>query len=206
VVFDVAQVLLGWDPQRMLRRVVPHLAPDEAAAARLELLLFEHWVGDWVAFDRGEVDSAGIADTIAQRTGLAVADVARVVDAIPHELQPLTDTLALVDALQAAGHRLTYLSNMPAPYVKLLLAQHRFFGQFADGIFSCDVGTSKPASRIFALAEARFGLAPQDVVFLDDSTVNIAAAQARGWQALWFTEAGAARAALQDMGLLMPTT
>ena len=85
VVFDVAQVLLGWNPQAMLRRLLPRLAPDAAAAARLELLLFENWVGDWMAFDRGQVDSAGIVATIVQRTGLSAADVSRVVDAIPQD-------------------------------------------------------------------------------------------------------------------------
>lgn len=202
VVFDVAQVLLGWDPQAMLRRLLPQLAPDAAAAARLELLLFENWVGDWVAFDRGQVDSAGIVATIVQRTGLVAEDVALVVDAIAHELQPLPDTLALMEELLAAGHRLTYLSNMPAPYVQWLLARHPFFGRFADGIFSCDVGTSKPAQDIFALAEQRFGLAPAQAVFLDDSAANIGAAQARGWQALLFTDAASARADLHRLGLL----
>lgn len=202
IVFDVAQVLLGWDPQAMLRRLLPRLAPDAAAAARLELLLFENWVGDWMAFDRGLVDSAGIVATIVQRTGLSPADVSRVVDAIPHELQPLTATLALMEELLAAGHRLTYLSNMPAPYVQRLLAEYDFFRRFADGIFSCDVGTSKPAQGIYALAEQRFGLAPARCVFLDDSATNIAAARSRGWQALLFTDALAARADLVRLGLL----
>lgn len=202
VVFDVAQVLLGWDPQRMLQRLLPHRAPDAAAAASLELMLFENWHGDWAAFDRGQVDSAGIVQTIVRRTGLPTSEVALVVDTIPHELQALPGTLTLMDDLQACGHRLTYLSNMPAPYVQWLLKEHRFFSRFADGIFSCDVGTSKPAAEIFALAEQRFSLAPAQTVFLDDSASNIAAAQARGWQALLFTQASAARQALQALKLL----
>lgn len=203
VVFDVAQVLLGWHPQQMLRRLLPKLAPDAEAAERLDVLLFEHWVGDWVAFDRGHVDTAGIVATLVKRTGLASADVARVVDAIPHELQPIAGTLALVDALKAAGHRLVYLSNMPAPYVALLLERHAFFQRFEDGIWSCDVGTSKPAADIFALAETRFGQPASSLVFLDDSAANIAAAKARGWQALLFTGPSAAQADLQKLGLLV---
>jgi putative hydrolase of the HAD superfamily len=204
VVFDVAQVLLGWNPQQMLQRLLPHRAPNAAAAAHLELLLFENWGGDWVAFDRGQVDSAGIVDLIARRTGLPTPELRMVVDTIPQELQALPDTLALVDELLAAGHRLTYLSNMPAPYVQSLVKENRFFSLFADGIFSCDVGTSKPAADIFALAEQRFGLAPSEVVFLDDSVTNIAAAAARGWQAILFTVAAAARQELLKAGVLSP--
>jgi putative hydrolase of the HAD superfamily len=46
------------------------------------------------------------------------------------------------------------------------------------------VGLKKPDPAIYALAERRLGVEPQDVVFLDDATANVEAAQAAGWQAV----------------------
>ncbi len=196
IVFDVAQVLLGWHPAAMLREVVPHLAPDAAAAHALEATLFQGWGGDWAEFDRGRLDEPGIVARIVARTGLGTADVARVVAAIPQALQPLEGTLALVRRLKAGGHPVVFLSNMPASYAALLQARHPFFAGFDDGLFSADVGLIKPEPALYALAEQRFGRPPQALVFVDDTAANVAAAQARGWRGVVFRGAADAAASL----------
>jgi putative hydrolase of the HAD superfamily len=197
IVFDVAQVLLGWQPTAMLREVVPHLAPDAAAAQALEATLFQGWGGDWAEFDRGRLDEAGVVARIVARTALPAAEVAAVVQAIPRALVPLAGTVALLQRLKAGGHRVVCLSNMPAPYVQVLQAGHAFFGAFDDGIFSAEVGLIKPEAAIYALAEARFGAAPAQLVFLDDTAVNIDAARARGWRTVHFQHPAQAEAALR---------
>ena len=61
----------------------------------------------------------------------------------------------------------------------------------------------KPGEAIFALAAGRFGLAPQRMLFIDDSAANIAAADALGWQTHHFRDdAAALRADLEARGLL----
>ena len=45
----------------------------------------------------------------------------------------------------------------------------------------------KPHAEIFEVAERRFGVPPDQLVFLDDMPANIRAAEARGWQAVQFT-------------------
>ena len=82
-------------------------AVDDASAAQLEREIFEGYGGDWADFDRGCIEVPELVQRIASRTGLAPADVRRVVDAVPGELQPLPDTVALLrrlsDELVAAG-------------------------------------------------------------------------------------------------------
>jgi putative hydrolase of the HAD superfamily len=199
IVFDLAQVMLGWSPQAMLMRLLPHLAPDSTGAARLELALFENWLGDWAEFDRGVLTLPQIVERIVHRTGLSAADVQAVVAQIPHELQALPDSVALLHRLADAGHPVFYLSNMPAPYA-LHLEQLPFFSRFADGIFSGRVGHNKPEPAIYALAHERFGLRAGEAVFLDDSAINIPPARAQGWHALQFTHAAAAEQAMRSAG------
>jgi len=202
LVFDFGGVLFNWHPPTLLRRLVPHLAHDEASAAHWVREIFEGYDGDWQRFDRGLLDVPEIVDSIAQRTGLERADVQRVVDGVPGELQPIAPSVALLRRLHADGRRLLFLSNMPALYADHLEREYDFVGCFADGVFSARVQEVKPHPAIFHLAAERFGHAPGEMVFLDDYLPNVETARALGWNALQFSDAARAEADLRARGWL----
>jgi putative hydrolase of the HAD superfamily len=191
VVFDFGGVVFRWQPMQLLRQVLPHRAADDAAAGELAALLFQGFVpgSDWALFDLGRIDAEGLAQRIAQRSGLAAAEVAQVIAAIPPHLEPQPGTVALMQALHQAGRPLYYLSNMPLPYADHLERSHAFFSWFSGGIFSSRVGLIKPEPGIFGLAQQRFGIAPGRSVFIDDHPANIEAARRLGWQAVHFHDA-----------------
>lgn len=193
IVFDFAGVLFRWHPEDMLRREVPHLAHDEQSTGHLKAQIFQAWGGDWAEFDRGRVEVPELVQRIAHRTGLASADVLRVVDAVPHELQPAADTVAWVGELRAQRRELFYLSNMPEPYAAHLERMNPFIGWFDGGIFSARVHHIKPERAIFELAAERFGAEPAELVFLDDHGPNVEMARALGWRAIHFSSAAQAR-------------
>ncbi len=143
-----------------------------------------------------------MAELLADQSGVDAADLLPFIEAIPDHLQTKTDTAALLPRLQVQGHRLVYLSNMPAPYSQILLEQRAFFSYFEDGIFSGHVGQIKPEHPIFALAETQFDLTPSQTVLIDDNAHNIATAQARGWQTIRFLDAAQCERELQASGWL----
>ena len=202
IVFDFAGVLFRWHPPSMIRREVPHLAPDDASAAHWAREIFQGYVGDWLEFDRGLLDLPAVIERIVGRTGLARADVQRIVDAVPHELQPIPETVELLGRLHDAGRRLLFLSNMPAPYAAHLEREHAFVRWFEDGVFSGRVRAAKPEPAIFQLAAERFRTPPSELVFLDDVPENVEAARALGWNALHFTDAVRAEDELRAHGWL----
>jgi len=204
VVFDFGAVLFQWQPLALLQQTVPDLAPDEAAARRVAASFFESFTpdSDWARFDLGLVEEAELAQRIAARTGTPEGRVRRVIDAIPGHLQPQADTVALLQRLKGAGHRLYYLSNMPRAYAEHLERHNTFIGDFLDGIFSARVGLMKPHRAIFELADERFALRAAPTVFIDDHAGNIAAAQAHGWQAVHFSNAAQAERELLQAGWL----
>ncbi|MBL8329935.1 MAG: HAD family phosphatase [Rubrivivax sp.] len=202
IVFDFAGVLFRWHPETMLMREVPHLAPDAARAQRLKAEIFQAWGGDWGEFDRGTVEVPALIERICRRTGLAPADVRRVVERIPLELQPMAETVQWLQRLRGEGRPLYFLSNMPEPYAAHLEREHTFVTWFADGVFSARVHHIKPERGIFELAAARFGAEPAELVFLDDHLPNVEAARALGWNAVHFTDAAAAEGALAARGWL----
>jgi len=201
IVFDFGGVLFRWTPHRFLQRVLPHRAPDEPSARRLSEDVFQGFTGDWGEFDRGTVEAGELAHRIARRTGLALAETQAVIAAVPEELQPLPDSVALLQRLQAAGHRLFFLSNMPAPYADHLDATHGFLDAFEAGVYSARVGLIKPEPAVFAWAERHFGVAGSELVFIDDVQANVDAALAHGWQAMRFDTAAQVAAELHTLGL-----
>lgn len=202
IVFDFGGVLFQWQPPRLLQREIPHVASSPERAQALAAQFFQSYTGDWADFDRGTVSVPELVQRIATRTGLSPQDVQRVVDGVPDELQPIPDSVALLQRLHAAGRGLHFLSNMPCPYADHLEATHGFIGLFASGVFSGRERLIKPDPAIFDFAAARFGQPPGNLVFLDDHLPNVQAARARGWHALPFSNAAQAEADLRAQGWL----
>ena len=200
IVFDFGGVLFHWKPTRLLQRELPQHATDEASAARWAQAVFEGYGGDWAEFDRGTLEVPELVQRIARRTGLDVADVLRVVMAVPVELQPQAATVDLLGRLRQAGHGLHYLSNMPRPFADVIEAREPFIPWFDSGVYSAREGVIKPEPAIYELAARRFGARPDELVFLDDHLPNVLAARQMGWNALHFSDAATAEAAMREAG------
>ena len=202
IVFDFGGVLFRWQPQDFLARLLPARAPDAAAARALVQTFFEGYTGDWGEFDRGTVEPGPLAARIARRTGLALDEVRRVIDAVPAELLPIEGTVDLLHRLHAGGRPLYYLSNMPEPYAQHLERTFGFLGLFRGGVFSSRAGWIKPEPEIFAHTARRLGLVPERTLFIDDVAHNVEAARAAGWRALQFIDPVQCEAALRAEGAL----
>jgi len=202
LIFDFGGVVFRWQPEALLARVLPGHAATPAQAAHWKQQFFQNYGGDWGAFDSGLIGADEVVTRIAARTGLALDDVQTVVDAVPSELEPMAGTVALIQSLRAAGHRLFFLSNMPAPYAEHLERSHAFMACFESGVFSSRVRLAKPDARIFALALDQFGIEARDALFIDDHPPNIDAATQFGLPALLFTGSEPLAQALRQRGLL----
>ncbi len=201
IVFDFGGVLFHWHPPRLLRRELPEVARDEPSAVHWAQQFFQGYGGDWGEFDRGSVTVPELVARIAARTGLTAHEVQRVVDGVPHELQPIAATVGLLRRLRDAGHALYFLSNMPEPYAQHLERAHDFVGWFRDGVFSARVQLAKPDPAIFALAAQRFAAPPEQLLFIDDHLPNVHSAAACGWGAIHFDSAAQVEAELQARGV-----
>ena len=134
------------------------------------------------AYDLAELDVTGYWRQVGRSLGRSygeaeVAELARLDCASWLRLQ--AGTVALIEDLAAAGRPLALLSNAPdqlADAIRALpIAAH--FGQL---IFSCQLKLAKPDPRCYSDALARLGASPDEVIFIDDRTENVAAAAALG--------------------------
>jgi len=202
IVFDFGAVLFGWHPEAMLARHFPHLTGTPAQARELAKSIFQH--ESWHNFDKGTVELEDVVAQTAERLTLPAAALHALMAPIGDELPPIDCNVDLLGQLrsrreQAGDVRLYYLSNMPAPFARVLEKKHAFIDWFDGGIFSGDVKLGKPDPAIFELLAARHALAPERTIFIDDMPANVQAARDLGWQAIHCQQPEALAAQLQDV-------
>ena len=190
VVFDLGAVLFAWEPTRLVQAHLAAHAPTESAAAALGRALFHH--DDWTSFDCGTRTLEESVARMAARLALPADRLLAMLDGLGERLVPIDVTVALLEELygrREAGEplKLYYLSNMPSPYARAIMARHGFMRRFDGGVFSGDVKFLKPHREIYELLAVRHALAAERTVFTDDSAPNVEAARAFGWHAIHCT-------------------
>lgn len=204
LVFDIGGVVVRWQPCQLMREVLPDLAHDDASAQAVAANVFQSAGpgSDWAEFDLGCIEPDALAERIAARTGYPVQDLRSLIAAIPEHIQPIPSSLALLESVRAAGHRLVLLSNMPVPYADHLEAQHACFAWFEARVFSGRVGLMKPERAMFEHARDALALDLDHALFIDDHAANVDAARGSGWHAIRFENAAQCEGELRQRGWL----
>lgn len=126
---DLGGVVFRWQPLVLLQALFPTWAPNETEANKWASAIFQthHPEGYWALFDLGLIEPEPLAQRIAQRTGLAASDLRHLIANIPPHLWTTQGMVNLIHDLKAQGHRLYFLSNMPAGYADHLVRENDFF-------------------------------------------------------------------------------
>ena len=106
----------------------------------------------------------------------------------PHSTSPMSvvnflETIALLKACKAAGHKLFVLSNLSvAEYEKIKNDPEiaSLFSFFNDIIISDMTPYEKPNAQIFTYFCEQYNLQPADCIFIDDKQENLNGAYAAG--------------------------
>ncbi|MFY1636065.1 HAD-IA family hydrolase [Solwaraspora sp. WMMB335] len=98
-----------------------------------------------------------------------------------------SQTLDLLDAFTAAGHRLALLSNAPASLATAIEAAAWAAG-FEHLLFSCRLALAKPDPAVYRALLRRLGAQPSQVTFVDDRVENVRAAARSGITALHYPQ------------------
>lgn len=115
---------------------------------------------------------------------------------------PIDGTVAILRDLKAAGWPLYALTNFPADKFDDFEKAFDFLEEFDGIVVSGREGLIKPDPLIFDLTLKRFGLKAQETMFIDDTAVNVDAADRLGFDAVHFTSPQTLRGALKARGIL----
>jgi 2-haloacid dehalogenase len=197
VVFDVGNVLYGWDPESFLARQLPE---DGARLQFIEDVGLWDWhdsldggrpFGDAAAELSGKFpEYAHLIAAWGERFGETIAD-------------PVPGVHAIVEALDEAGVPLFAITNFSADFWAPFHARERdFFRRFRDIVVSGEEKLLKPDPALYFRALDRFGLRPAQALFVDDRAINVDGAIAVGMHGHLFTDAPDLRRRLDAEGLL----
>ncbi len=197
VLFDYGLVLSG--------------PPSAAAWSRMKLEVhaeeqpFSEAYWRWRhAYDRGDLTGDGYWDRVA-------ADLGRSLNAAQRNTLKQADTdlwtepnepmIAWAAELKRAGILTGILSNIGDAMEEGVRSRCEWLGGFDHHTFSHRLRLAKPDLEIYRHAAKGLGVAPAEILFVDDRADNVRAAQAAGMQAIQYIDHELFRAALQAQGL-----
>ena len=196
-VFDVGNVLYGWDPHSFLARQIPE---DEARLRFIDDIGLWEWhdtLDGGRAFRESAEELSGkfpqYAEHIAawgDRFGETITD-------------PVPGVHAIVEELDARGVPLFAITNCSADFWPPVHERERaFFARFQGVVVSGEEKLLKPDPALYYRALDRFRLRPDQALFVDDRRINVEGARAVGMHAHLFVDAADLRLRLAAEGLL----
>ena len=188
VVFDLGRVMVEFDPVTYLRS----FGYPEELVQKLHEIVFGY---DWYLHDRG--DYAAIDDlrkALVEKHPAYAAELTAVLRGDWVKIHYLkTDTADYMAELKRRGYRIYILSNLSVESYEFI-RKYDFFRLIDGGVFSYQERSCKPEEKIYRVLLDRYGLIPDETVFLDDNADNIAEANRLGIRGILFTDLAAAKA------------
>lgn len=196
VVFDVGNVLYGWDIGLLYNKLIPD-------PARRAWFLSHVVTPDWhFQHDEGRDFADTSAELIAR-----YPDCADLIKAYgPNWLEtisgPVPGMLEIVEALAERCVPLFGITNFSHEFWPRFRATAPVFDHFRDIVVSGTERLVKPDPAIYLLARQRFGLAKGESLFIDDRIENVRGGETQGFAGHHFSGAARLRSRLEAEGLL----
>lgn len=196
VVFDIGNVLIRWDPHPAIaaavgdQRAREFLADPEFDFAAWNLAR-DAGQGDWADAEAAAVERFPHwrEEILAYRPNFRLALSGG-----------LEDSQQIVRELLVAGVPVYGLTNWAAELFPHAYEAVPVLHDLVDIVVSGVERVAKPDPRIWAILAARTGRRPDELVFTDDSPVNVASAREAGIDTILFEGPARLRAALSERG------
>ena len=199
VLFDLGGVFLDWDPRYLY---APLFGEDTEG---MERFLTTVCTPEWHA----RQDLGRSTDEACQELAQVYPEHAELIYAWRDGTEQMIggvfeETVDLLAELRGRGVTCYAFSNMEPETYDRRLGLYPFLNWFDGSFISGHEGVMKPDPRYFRRGLSRFGLLPDEVVFVDDRPLNIESAGALGMAVIWFRTVPRLRRRLARLGLLEP--
>ncbi len=181
IVFDIGNVLIGFDPMGYLKSLF-----DEEKAGRIMKAVFAS--GYWQELDIAKLSVEEILELFYSGAPDLCAEIKEAFDRVGECITRLDWPVPLVDSLKEKGYGVYFLSNMSEHVKASNKGAFDFVSHMDGGIWSCDVHTIKPGTDIYRILFEKYGLVPEECIFIDDHKENIDVARKLGMKGIVFRD------------------
>lgn len=180
VVFDIGNVLAGFVWQDFYKSFgFTEKINERLADATVRSSL-------WSEMDRGKLtDEELLAGFIANDPGIE-KEIRRVFENITGMISRYDYAIPWLEELKERGYGVYYISNFAHKAHTECAAALDFLAKMDGGILSYQDKLIKPAPEIYQLFLERYGLKAEECIFMDDTQVNVEAAQKEGMKGIVF--------------------
>ena len=181
IVFDIGNVLIGFEPMDYLTSLF-----GEKKAVRIAEAVFGS--GYWQELDIARLSVEEILELFYSGAPDLRNEIKEAFYRIGECVTRLEWPVPLIDSLKEKGYHVYFLSNMSEHVKASNTAAFDFVSHMDGGIWSCDVHTIKPGAEIYKLLFDKYGLVPEESLFIDDHKENIAVGKKLGMKGIVFKD------------------
>lgn len=181
IVFDLGRVLLSWEPYRYMLKTFPKHVADE-----MNEKIFES--RDFWLMDKGLMNEEQLWQKKMEELPHLKEYILHMKKAVIELLVPIEKNVRLLPKLKEKGFKLYVLSNFSERHFETVYKKYDFFKFFDGMIISSHVKLAKPEKEIFLELIRRYGIAPQESVFIDDKLENVNVARELGFRTVHVTD------------------
>lgn len=181
VVFDIGNVLLKWDPEKIFKRLFER---DDFNSHPLKIVIGNEI---WLGMDRGTLSKEEAITLFSKSFPRDSKIIAEFIEAVPDHVEPYPAGIECAKECKNRGLTILLLSNFPEYAYKKVRKKHSFFSIFDGEIISYQVKMLKPEKEIYTTLISNFNLIPGKTLFIDDREENITGAREAGIKGIHFT-------------------
>jgi putative hydrolase of the HAD superfamily len=174
--FDIGKVLLDFDFENSLRKLLPTGTPEDEIDARLDRMLERK-----DEFEGGHVSPEDYIPWALEILGHGIGPET-FIQAWQNIFTPNQPMWQVVDKLHAKGHRLILFSNTNAIHCPWIFENYEIFSRFETGVLSFEVGAIKPEDEIYHHAIKAHDLVATETLYIDDLPANVETGRRLGFR------------------------
>ena len=181
IVFDIGNVLIGFDAMEYLTSLF-----GEEKAVRIAEAVFG--TGYWQELDIAKLSEEEILELFYSAAPDLRDEIKEAFDRIGECVEKLDWPVPVIESLKEKGYGVYFLSNMSGHVINSNAEAFGFVSHMDGGVWSCDVHVIKPDAEIYRIIFEKYGLVPEECIFIDDHRENIAVGKKSGMKGIVFKD------------------
>lgn len=195
VIFDIGNVVVKWAPPEIIATTFPHRNDHQS----LGQSIFRSEI--WRDLNKGFLSEQQAKARYLDHLDITEEQMDLFFNRVKETQTLIEGTQALMEQLELAGYQLYALTDNVHEVVAYLQQKYTFWPRFRGAVVSAECGVLEPDPVIYRQLTERFGLIPEESVFMDDMPANIEGAIGEGFHSFQFVSAHEATDELRRLGV-----